>query len=366
MTLFGPNNHSKFKINWRPVTPELVSELKTILATVYNLSEIEDILQVDEWERMSNNFRINTQVNGHPTFFLLRKNIQIRDPEHLFLIQEILAYLTTHGLVVPHNIPDQGGNYWSGIAGHHYQLFNFIAGDHYRGTLVELGDSGERLAQLHQLFATLPETLLKKITARPLLLPPWEHAGWEEMMKRARHGESPYDRQLVACEPLVTSSIRAIDNADLSEQDSVWQPIHGDFHPQNTLYRDECCQAILDFENVRWGERARDLANAGHRFVRQYIVHRGGDWRELLPEGFRLFLRRYRQLGTVSDEELLTLPLFIFDELLRKLYKDVGSYYRTGETRTIENGELEKKLTLLAEAEQINVLFNEGRLVTTL
>jgi hypothetical protein len=105
---------------------------------------------------------------------------------------------------------------------------------------------------------------------------------------------------------------------------------------------------------TRITELLRDVGTALHRFVRQFVHYHGLDsWENTLPTGLETFIREYIKINPLTDPEILLLPLYAADELLRKLFDNIEFYSAYEDNRYLTDGELEKKLILLQEASLI-------------
>src|SRR3989338_4448375 len=91
--IFKPNNHSKWQINWNAVSNSTLDAISVVLLDGYGISPITDARQVDEWEKMSNNFRITLGAENGLKKFLLRKNIAIKNAKGLELMEKLSAFL---------------------------------------------------------------------------------------------------------------------------------------------------------------------------------------------------------------------------------------------------------------------------------
>ncbi|MDO8500042.1 MAG: phosphotransferase [bacterium] len=348
LQLFSPNNHSRHEINWKPIAPELEAELRIFIASHYAFGAVPPILQVDEWERMSNNFRIRPSNSAGYPGALFRKHIQLKTKEIIVLLNNVREFLGSEGVPVSKVLLTKDNQTTFREGEHFYEMYEFIAGYHFRGAEKELQEAARGIAMLHQALARIP--FAEEILKNPPLLSSWNRNGWEYILTSAKMKQEEIDVTLNQQRGLVLQAIDAVERNSEAISRAKQQFIHCDLHPHNTIFRDGTLKALLDFEGVRMGELARDVANACHRFVRQFVVFHGGDWQDPLRRGLELFLAEYTKHNSLGREELVLLPVFIQDELLRKLFKDLNLYYREGYARNVEGGELKKKLTLLQEA----------------
>ncbi len=354
--MFKPNNHSVYRIDWQSVSPRVISELDAVLRAAYRFDAVSSIEQVGEWGRMSSNFKVRGTREGRVATVLLRKNLQVRDEESIRVVARIISELAEQGMPVPVVILDESGSPFAVDGGQIYQLFTFIAGDHYCGTAEELQTVAEGVAAMHRAMRNL--SCHEAIRAKPPVLPAWNSVGFSRMIGIARARQDESDRRILAEWPLIENAIeRVLTGKERLAGKLSLQPVHCDLHPQNTIFADGRLAAFLDFDDVRMGERARDVAGACHRFVRQYVVNAGRPWEETLADGVRAFCSAYESADPLTADDRIALPVMLMDELLRKVHFLFTTYYEQGTDRFIGGGELTKMMTLLREAECFAELF---------
>ncbi|KKU07740.1 MAG: hypothetical protein UX10_C0006G0011 [Candidatus Magasanikbacteria bacterium GW2011_GWA2_45_39] len=346
--LFGPNNHSFYSIEWQVLGPELTASNSRLILDHYSFNKVVRIQQVREWEKMSNNFWVVVESEGKESEILFRKHLQLKDQNSLAILSKIIHFLEEKKVPVPHIIETKAQQLFFKEAGHFYQSFEFIGGNHFRGTSRELQAAAQSIGRLHLALSVAP--FEKEIIERPVILPPWTQDGWKELQIAADQKSGQFNAVVKeGLWHLVKQSENLAKNLVTARQ----QLIHCDLHPQNFIFKNDKLQAILDFEGVRMGELIRDVGNACHRLVRQFVVLQGGDWRTHLAEGLKIFLQAYSEVNPLNNQEILAIPYFIKDELLRKLFHNLNVYYREGDDKYLIGGELEKKLNLLREAIEI-------------
>lgn len=345
--LFGPNNHSRYLIQWKPANEATGSLIRGLLTNWYKVSEVLAIDQIDEWERMSNNFRVSCTRQGNKEILLFRKHIASNDPKKLALTESISGVLRASDIPTPRTINSHEGKPWILAENHHWQMFEYIEGDHFRGTEQELLETAEYVALFHK---TLAQSDLPIPHNRPY---PWTRSEWNKIFEMAASGKSETDQMIIDHRPLIEAAIEQVTTSKHTSLNITAQPIHRDLHPHNTIFKDSSLKALLDFADVSLGERARDIGNACHRFVRQYIVLQERPWQETIQTGLRLFLEQYHEYYPISREEFSALPVFIYDELLGKLYYNLKMAYLDNDLRFVTGGQPQKMLALLTEAQVI-------------
>lgn len=342
--LFRANNHSKFKIGWKQISPDVKTEIAKLLSEYYGASNIIEIKQVDEWEKMSNNYLIVSKHGGSITRNLLRRHILITDSKKLEFMEKISMYLVSEGIPTPYVIPAVNGNNHLFSKGHMWQLFEFIPGNHFRGTSVELKDIAKNIALIHKAFYKIPfevELLEKEMRSSK---------GWKNLFELAKKDKTELGKLVAGYSGYLSDMVDKIDSIYQPEVRNM-QAVHGDLHPQNTIYRNGRIAAILDFADMGLSERMRDVGNACHRFVRQFVVYQDKAWQKEFPRGMGLFLKNYSELYPITREELKLIPALMLDDILRKIYIGITDYCINGDPKYIENGELQKKMKLVREAE---------------
>jgi len=345
--LFGPNNHSVFQIGWKEIDPARHAALVEILRSQYGAERVDDIRQVDEWERMSNNFRVQGIFGGEAREILLRMCIQVNDPESLRLMGRISDHLRENGVPTPRIVCARDGSRFVMDGNRSYQAFEFISGDHFCGTEEELKEAARGIASMHRALERIP--FAEDIERKPSLFAAWSRAEWEAMKAVASERRNPVDM-------LLLDSVDGFIDAAARREEGIRgrrQVIHADMHPQNVIFEGGKLKVVLDFESARMGELARDVGNACHRFVRQYVVHQAKPWNETLSTGVSAFLSAYEEINPLTADERFSVPALIRDELLYKLFAKARPYYATGDDRFIAGGELEKMINLLREVECI-------------
>lgn len=358
--MFEPNNHSAYKIGWKDIPEDIKKQVKGIVEERYPFTVVDnEVRQVDEWERMSNNFRVKVSGDGNESEVILRKHIALHDEKSIELQTRILSFLAEESFPVPHVIPAEGKKDFIFLGSNYYQMFKFISGDHYRGSHKELEEVARYIARLHKKFSHIP--FFDDVAQKPKYLTGWTAQGWNTIFDIVSDKKTYFDATIMNYKNLILDSMRAIGSVFAKDIHVPVQVVRNSLHPHDTLFENETLKAILDFEEVNVGERVRDVANACHRFVRQFAVHHAIEhnepWQKTLPEGIRIFMDAYIKENSLDPEEMRFFPLFIKDELLRKLFRDISRYCHEGKSEKLEGGELEKKLGLLEESLEIEKAF---------
>ena len=307
---------------------------------------------------MSNNFRVRVKSEGKWSNILFRKHIQLKDKKSFDVLDKLFGFLLTEGVPVPRIVRTKDGKTTFQEGDSFYVMYEFIPGNHYRGTLKELKDIARQTALLHLALQETP--FAREIAAKRQIVVPWTMEGWDAIFEAAKLKRGKMVDLVKESRDFILQEAEKIQKGFKNVRPTKMQPIHCDLHPQNTIFsKKERLIAFLDFEGVRMGEGCRDAANACHRFVRQFAVCQGGEWRKTVPQGLKIFMKEYTKVSPLKEVRLF--PLYIQDEILRKIFQDVSRYCLENDQRQVEGGELEKKLTLLKEASILEEYYGKLR-----
>ncbi|HBF66996.1 MAG TPA: hypothetical protein DDW36_01060 [Candidatus Magasanikbacteria bacterium] len=349
--LFQPNNHS-FSVGYKPIAPDTANMLAGLLFSHYPALSVDvnTFVQVGAAEQASNNFRVSAVLKNSfsHTFILQRHNAVAREAEIVF-IGNTLRHLLEKGVSVPRLVPAQSGLLYALWDGSIWQLYEYIEGDHYRGTFEELIAAAHGLALFHKILQEFPYG--DALRARQSILPPFDADMLYKILVEANvRDTTEVDTLFIVQQDFLKTTADDIIKKRASFIHARCQAIHGDLHPHNMLFAHLKLKAILDFGMMQFSELLRDVSFAAHRFARQYAVYQGGDHRAA-QAGFSLFLNEYRKYNFLTPEELQNVSLFIKDELMRRIVHDFSSLYFEGTENFANVAELKKKIMLLKEAD---------------
>ena len=350
--MFEANVHSKSQVRWKVVSPECSEEVRAVLTECYGVSGVQSVLQVDEWEQASHNYRVAyRKLGGASREVLLRRHI-LQEIDSIRTSTAMIGHLRNHAVSTPAIILANGGRSFVESGGYYWQMFEFFAGDHFRGEEGELSKVATLIARMHHAFDVFPDK--RNIGSIDAILAPLDTTYWNSIPAIA--GVSPFEGFLREKRAFIREEVARVSCVLPSE--SQYGVIHGDLHPYNLLFseRQEC--AILDFGNMCIADQRYDIAMALHRLVRQYVVYQGKPWRETLPEGVRIFLDAYASMDLSVMREMNFLPVFMKGLLLRRIAGN-AYHYRKG-TRSWENclSQCTRFLGYLEEVNEIEAILS--------
>ncbi len=348
--LFQPNNHSAWEVLWTDANTEQANEVRTLLEQHYGFHVEGAVQKVGAWEVRSNNFRVDVTKDGERRTLLVKKNIAWKNGDDLGLVERVLGFLSEKGIPVPVVTAATDGSAHVVFGDHVWQVFAFIPGNYFRGTEDELRDAASHIARLHQALRTIP--FADEIAKRVKAVKVWtradfeNHFGNEAMRENAAFQAVRVERAFL--EEQMTDVEQGADEMKTAKR----QAVRNSLHPHDTLFEEGILRAIIDFEETGVNELGRDAGNACHRFVRQFVVNQARPWQETLDRGVAIFMEAYLEANPLPPEEVHLMPLFIKDELLRKLHSTLTKL-PTAEDKTKYEKETFKFIAMLHEAAEV-------------
>ncbi|MCC7292711.1 MAG: phosphotransferase [Phycisphaerales bacterium] len=279
-------------------------------------------------------------------FLLKRRDAVNCDPERIRFSHELQTHLKAGGFPAPDVIATRsGGRSFLRLQDRVYELFEFIAGQRFRGTVEECASAGATLSAFHQMTADLRTRSAiprgdyhDNATVRRAL----EHLGAEGngrsgVASAARRLHASYDR---ACAEARECGLPTFPPA----------VIHADWHPGNMLFRGAQIAAVIDYDSVRVSRRIIDVANG----ALQFSMLAGGtleEWPEHLDvPRFHAFLRGYEETSRFAPGERTCLAPLMREALIAEVVAPIA---RTGNFGGHEADNflpvVEKKLTWLTQ-----------------
>lgn len=344
-TDFDPFNHGVVNPSYRDVDDQQYRELSAVLNKGWKFKNIKKIEQACEGaEKSSNNYRIIFES----TPFLL-KHSHINDPITQDLVNKCLIYCGNKGIPVAHLIPTVNkDNHFvdkSGI----YCLYDFIDGEHFDGSRIEMEEAAATLAKIHIAFKNIPYK--KEILSIKGKLVKHDRKELKKIIKiiKSSSGKTDFDKDVVNA----LDEINEISNKIFLSQIALlpFQIIHYDVHPHNMMFdkKDKKLLAYLDFDPIIYSQKIRDVGFAMHRLARTYGKHteRQIDIGVDIRDRAKLFLEAYQRVNKLTDVEIKNIPLIIQDEALKRIINILASrYLKKDPTWSFD---LAKQITILRE-----------------
>ena len=231
---------------------------------------------------------------------------------------QIQIALAGQNFPLPHLLGTRGdNNSMLVLESNIYELFEFVEGGTYDGSLDATFQSGRILGLYHKLLQDFhsdykpargsyhnADAIQQSIqnTARTL---PVESRPPPEALSKVVTGLS---RAYEKC----AANVNKLGLNDWGEQ-----IVHGDWHPGNMLFRDKRVVAVIDYDAARLQQRVIDLANG----ALQFSIIGGGDDPTKWPgyvdmSRFKRFMRAYDSVNVISKRELQAMPFLMCEAMI--------------------------------------------------
>ncbi|MEM9882788.1 MAG: phosphotransferase [Planctomycetota bacterium] len=290
-----------------------------IVLSHYDLGELTEVREFPRGSRKAPKLIVGTPDR----FYLLKRRARGRDDPHkVAFCHGIQTHLAARQFPLPRLIGTRrDGNSMLVHDGGTYELFEFIQGSGYDGSLEATAEAGRTLALFHKLLADHEpayqpsrgsyhgsRSVMASTNAIPTTL-----QRTEPDLDRGAIGKTI---QFLA--ESYRDATQRVNDAGLNR----WplRIAHSDWHPGNMLFRGPRVVAVIDYDAARMQPRIVDAANGALQFS---MI--GGDaaapedWPDYLDESrFRRFVRAYDEVpdAVLSRAELRVTPWLMAEALI--------------------------------------------------
>ncbi len=198
-----------------------------------------------------------------------------------------------------------------------YELFEYIPGKGYDGSLQSTYSAGRILGLYHKLLRNFHSDYT----------PPASSYHGASAISRAvdnvptslKSDEKPSRKKVRETVDEIQDAYRTCieksNQTGLGDWDT--QIVHGDWHPGNMLFRHGQVVAVIDYDSARLYQRVIDLANGALQFS---IIGGSPDpskWPDYLDESrFRRFVAGYDSVEVISTAELEAIPYLMCEAMI--------------------------------------------------
>ncbi len=288
-------------------------ELPEVLAN-YEIGEVREVVVAGGTAGKC--WRVSSATGRH--FFRCR-GLRTSSRQAMAFDHGLRRHLLARGVPTAAPITTKSGETWVLAHGRAFELYPFVEGRQFGYSRDELIATARALARFHQAAADYPARgCYNPIPAQFAIAAP--DVGGSERMDDPELMAAAFE-QFARGEPELTYTVaearRLATAYDASVYDALprWL-IHGDYHPGNLLYSDSGQMAgIFDLDWACEHTRSRDLADGVLYFATRREEFDGSSIQSMTEavepdmDGALLFLRTYRELSPLADDEVRAIPL---------------------------------------------------------
>ena len=300
-------------------------ELSAVLRR-YNLGSVMRIDKQLRGSRRSPKAIITTDKGR----FLLKRRARGKDhPLRVAYAHAVQEFLTKKKFPMPRLVPvKEGDDTMVILSDLIYEMFEFVEGEPYDGSLEATMDGGRVLARFHKLLSSYESE--------------WEPSrqGYHDNNAvRSNLNGIPSaigkDDSVVGKESELLSTVGMLFDAYEVSSDAVteagyvewaFQIVHADWHPGNILFKEGLIAAVIDYDSLHLLPAITDLANGALQFS---ILGGPSDPREWPPEldedRFTTFLQGYEQEHAIVDQQAAVLPSLMIEALIAEAVMPIAA-----------------------------------------
>lgn len=253
-------------------------------------------------------------------FLLKRRPRGKDDPYRVAFAHALQSYLASKNFPLPHLIGTrEQNNSMLKIEDAIYEMFEFVEGGPYDGSVEATGESGRTLALYHRLLRDY----------HPQWEPPRGHYHDAKTVKEAfpnvgktllRIGSARGQKEalvdlLSRLRRTYVHAAEAVNELGMAQWEA--QIVHSDWHPGNLIFRGRYVVAVIDYDAARVQPRVTDIANGCLQFS---TVTGGRDlstWEDHTDiQRAKAFLAGYDDLEIITQAELAAIPYLMQEALI--------------------------------------------------
>lgn len=310
----GPSGTGQSQVRQTGQREQFSSEEVAVVLSHYDIGILDSIVEFPRGSRKAPKLLI---VSDQGKFLLKRRARGKDDPYRVAFSHAIQLFLANQQFPLPHLIGTKKDNnsllQWRNGT---YELFEFIPGQPYPQTLEATFEGGRVLGLYHKLLMEFRSEWQPSSGSYHMA------PSVEQGMKAISISLVPGSKLELDLQPLLKYLLDSYQHAaetveELGIESWPKQIVHADWHPGNTLYRDNHIVAVIDYDAARLLPRVLDVANG----VLQFSIL-GGDedvskWPDYLDVSrFKRFMRGYDEVMLLSEAEIKTVPWLMVEALI--------------------------------------------------
>lgn len=267
-------------------------------------------------------------INSQRGRFLFKRRGKGRDDlAKTAFTHQIQLWLAAENFPLPHLMGTRDDNNSMLVKnGTIYEMFEYIEGGPYDGSLEATSHAGRILALFHKLLRNFSSDY-KAPTAS------YHNAAAVQQAIRNTVKSLPLETRPPT--EVLSKTIETMANAYQSCAEKTnqcglhdWpsQIVHGDWHRGNMLFCNRNIVAVIDYDAARRHQRIIDLANGALQFS---IIRKGTDasqWPDHLDKTrYKRFMRGYDSVNVVSVAELKAMPYLMCESMIAEAALPIGT-----------------------------------------
>jgi Ser/Thr protein kinase RdoA (MazF antagonist) len=295
-------------------------ELADVLSR-YDIGKVRKVTRLVGGSRDTHKLVVTTTQGK----FLLKRRLQDKDEVYrVAFAHAVQSQLAKQGFPIAPLVAvrDEFGTILQ-LTNYVYELFKFIGGIRYPGTVEASIDTGRQLAKFHRCLENF------KFEWEPV------KASFHNSTMVRRHLKTiaadishSSERRIIHCgEELMSLYNSASVQVNTLGFDS-WpkQVVHGDWHPGNMLFDKDKLVAVFDFDSVKVAQPVTDLANAMLQFSIIGYHPNPTNWPDYLDQTKLVnILRGYREVIELDKDHIESLPDLMIETMIAEAVMPVAA-----------------------------------------
>ncbi len=269
----------------------------------------------------------------HGRFLFKRRGHGKNELGKVAFAHQVQLHLAAEGFPLPHLVGTRPDNNSMLVLGDHvYELFEYIDGGPYDGSLEATFHAGKILGLYHKLLAgfhgdyTPPtagyhghKAISQAITKTIQSLPETPRPDPGVLSETVSFLKDAYE----TC---------GAHGDEAGMKDWPRQIVHGDWHPGNMLFRDKVVIAVIDYDSSRLQQRVMDLANGALQFSILGGSADPSEWPDHLDATrLRRFMTGYDSANVISRAELGVIGYLMCEALIAEAVLPIAATGKFGQ-----------------------------------
>jgi len=251
--------------------------------------------------------------------FLFKRRAKGRDDSaKVAFTHQIQLSLAAQNFPLPHLLGTRRENNSMLLLGDQiYEMFEYIEGGNYDGSVESTYHAGHILGLYHKLLAGFQSSYTPPAGSYHNSRAIQQAIGntIRTLTVNGRPSGEELEKNIQSLDDAYTRCAKEVNGLGINEWGK--QIVHGDWHPGNMLFRDRKVVAVIDYDAARLQQRVIDLANG----ALQFSIIGGGEDPQAWPANidmrrFREFVRGYDSVNIVSVAEVRCVPYLMCEAMI--------------------------------------------------